>query len=94
MSNAIFAVMCLTLGVLIQLLLYYLVIRSMRNHVKDWKESYITNETQLVQDLNVYFKNYDLFKKKKFSIPSINTLYEPLYNFNTCDVYFNEELFF
>lgn len=91
MSNSLFAVLFLTIGVFIQLSFWYFAIRSMRNHVEDWKESYITKDTRIVENLKIYFKNYDIFKKKKFSLPSTNILAEPLYNFNICDVYFNKE---
>ena len=51
---------------------------------------YLDNSSETFPDLKVWFKNFDVFKKKKMFDLSLN---QTLYSFNRCDLIFNENNF-
>lgn len=72
------------------ILMWYSVLKIMRNYVSKIKAKYVTDETKIFENLNVYFKNFDISKKKNF-FPSSNALMEPIYAFSKCDLFINHD---
>lgn len=61
---------------------------KMKKHVSEIKAMHLDKRTKLIRNSKVYFKNFDLLKRKQFF--SSRALTEPLYNFNLCDTYINQ----
>lgn len=62
---------------------YRIYISSLENRAKQMIKSYTTDSSEFHTDIKVWFKNFDIFKKKnKFDLNP----YQTNYSFNDCDL--------
>jgi len=90
MYLAIDMTMILFLMIMCSFLIIWFILNlyGLKRHVDNQVKRFTNENTKCYTDLKVYFKNYDIFKKKnRFNI-SVNS---PIYNFNNCDIYLSKE---
>jgi len=64
--------------------------KSLEKRTKKLIQEHSDNSSEIITDLNVWFKNFDVFnKKKKFDLDP----YDTLYSFNNCDLILNDRNF-
>tara|TARA_R110000796_G_scaffold159169_4_gene275942 strand:- start:66817 stop:67275 length:459 start_codon:yes stop_codon:yes gene_type:complete len=60
---------------------------SLKKRTKKLIQEHSDNSSEIITDLKVWFKNFDVFKKsKKFDFDP----YDTLYSFNNCDLILND----
>ncbi len=61
---------------------------SLEKRTKKLIQEHSDSSSEIITDLKVWFKNFDMFKKKKkFDLDP----YETLYSFNSCDLILNDK---
>lgn len=69
---------------------FWIYMTSLEKKTKKIIQEHSDNSSEIVTDLKVWFKNFDVFKKKqKFDLDP----YDTLYSFNNCDLILNDRSF-
>lgn len=67
---------------------FWIYMTSLEKRTKTIIQGHSDNSSEIITDLKVWFKNFDVFKKKKkFDLDP----YDTLYSFNNCDLILNEK---
>ncbi len=69
---------------------YYLYLYSLQKRANNAITNYSNNSSVIHKDLKIWFKNFDIFEKKKYFNLS---LYDTTYDYYNCDLILNEESF-
>jgi len=69
---------------------FWIYMTSLEKKTKKIIQEHSDNSSEIITDLKVWFKNFDVFKKKqKFDLDP----YDTLYSFNNCDLILNDRNF-
>ena len=75
---------------LFPIVFFWVYMTSLEKKTKKIIQEHSDNSSEIITDLKVWFKNFDVFKKKqKFDLDP----YDPLYSFNNCDLILNDRNF-